>query len=314
MVALPSFSSRPASSTSPSPASFLSSPSFLSLPRHIDRQAIIKFSVFVFGKVCLVGAVWFVLATGDRFRELKKFTLPQLPEAVSNDGLRKRDKRDITQFATITARNIFGREDTKAQNTPTAQVAELKLRLVGTNIGGGPSGTAPFAIFEDSKGAEQDLFELNELVFNQAKLVEILPEQVRLEYNGKLVTLVLDDAPSSGDESGGEDDGDKTEYSVPEAEISDALANLPRLLSEARAVPYFRNGQSIGMRLFAIRRGSLYEKLGLKNGDIIQMVNDTSVADPSQALKLFEQLKSERSIGVKLERNGELKSFNYSVK
>lgn len=319
MVALPSFSSKSATSTSPLSVPSLSgslsgTASIFSLPRHIDRQAIIKFSVFVFGKVCLVGAVWFVLATGDRFRELKKFTLPQLPEIVSNDGLRKRDKRDINQFATITARNIFGREDTKSQTTQTTQVAELKLRLVGTNIGGGPSGTAPFAIFEDSKGAEQDLFELNETVFNQAKLVEILPEQVRLEHNGKLVTLVLDDAPSAGDDSAGEDDGDKSEFSVPEAEISDALANLPRLLSEARAVPYFRNGQSIGMRLFAIRRGSLYEKLGLKNGDIIQMVNDTSVADPSQALKLFEQLKSERSIGVKLERNGELKSFNYSVK
>ncbi len=272
-----------------------------------------KLAVFVTGKLCLVGAVWFVLATGDKFRELKKFTLPEVPQVQPSNGLNKRDKKDLTQFPNIAGRNIFGREQAKPQPTQTQQITELKLRLVGTSIGS--SQTAPFAIFEDSKGSEQDLFELNEMIFNQAKLVEIQPELARVEYNGKLVTFVLDDASTSAPESDNEGgDADKSEFSVPEAEISDALANLPRLLSEARAVPYFRNGQSIGMRLFAIRRGSLYEKLGLKNGDIIQMVNDTSVADPSQALKLFEQLKSERSISVKLERNGELKSFNYSVR
>lgn len=278
-----------------------------------DHQSGVKIGVFLFGKACLIAAVWFVLVTGDRFRELKKFSLPELPSTTIADGSRTKTKRDIAQFQSIANRNIFGREENKTAPTQTQQPAELKLRLVGTSIGS--STTAPFAIFEDAKGAEQDIFELNESVFNQAKLVEIQPEQAKLEYNGKMVTLVLDNAADS--ESGGDEeasDGDKSDYSVPEAEISDALANLPRLLSEARAVPYYRNGQSIGMRLFAIRRGSMYEKLGLKNGDIIQNVNETSVADPSQALKLFEELKSQRSIVVKLERNGEMKTFNYSVR
>ena len=44
-------------------------------------------------------------------------------------------------------------------------------------------------------------------------------------------------------------------------------------------------GQSIGMRLFAIRTGSLYEKLGLKNGDIILAVNENSLSDPAQAFE-----------------------------
>ena len=67
------------------------------------------------------------------------------------------------------------------------------------------------------------------------------------------------------------------------------------------------------MRLFAIRKDSLYEKLGLKNGDIITSVNDSSLSNPAEALKLFEKLKSEREISVKLERNGEKKSLEYSI-
>ena len=107
---------------------------------------------------------------------------------------------------------------------------------------------------------------------------------------------------------------DQTEFSVAEDELSAALANLPQLLSQARAVPYFRNGQSIGMRLFAIRSGSMYEKLGLKNGDIVLSVNENSLSDPAQALKLFEQLKSERSINVKLERNSQNMDMRYAIR
>ena len=284
------------------------------LSRQVSQQAALKLGVFVLGKTCLIGAVWFVLATGDKFRELKKFSLPDMPQAVSHDAGHKHEKRDLAQFQNIAARNLFGREQTKSAPAPSQPAAELKLRLVGTSIGG--SKTPPFAILEDTKsGGEQDTFELNETVFNQAKLVEIQPDQARLEYNGKVITLKLDDAPpAGGDNETEEDNPDNSEFSVAEAEITDALGNLPRLLSEARAVPYFRNGQSIGMRLFAIRRGSMYEKLGLKNGDILQEVNGTSVADPSQALKLFEELKSQKSIAVKLERNGESKAFNYSVR
>ena len=68
------------------------------------------------------------------------------------------------------------------------------------------------------------------------------------------------------------------------------------------------------MRLFAIRRDSLYEKLGLKNGDILTAVNENNLSDPSQALKIFEQLKNERSINVKLERNGENKDLHYAIR
>ena len=58
----------------------------------------------------------------------------------------------------------------------------------------------------------------------------------------------------------------------------------------------------------------MYEKLGLKNGDIVKSINENNLSDPSQALKLFEQLKSERSIGVKLERDGAPRELKYSIR
>lgn len=171
------------------------------------------------------------------------------------------------------------------------------------------------AIIEDSSKQQQDVFELKDSIFGQATLVEIQADRVSLERNGKIEVLAMSEKELGGsDTPGGVPSSDQTDFTVPEEELSSALANLPQLLSQARAVPYFRNGQSIGMRLFAIRSGSLYEKLGLKNGDILLSVNDNSLSDPAQALKIFEQLKSERTIGVKVERNSQLTDLHYSIR
>ena len=43
-------------------------------------------------------------------------------------------------------------------------------------------------------------------------------------------------------------------------------------------------------------------------------INDNSLADLSQAVKLFEMLKQERSLSVKMERDGEEKEVRYQIR
>ncbi len=70
----------------------------------------------------------------------------------------------------------------------------------------------------------------------------------------------------------------------------------------------------MGLRLFAIKPDSLYTKIGLKNGDIMMSINGKSLADLSEAIKLFETLKEERSFTLALERNRETREFKYEVR
>jgi xylulokinase len=46
------------------------------------------------------------------------------------------------------------------------------------------------------------------------------------------------------------------------------------------------NVQGVGFRLFAIRQNSIFDRLGLRNGDIIQSINGTDVSDASGMLLL----------------------------
>ena len=161
------------------------------------------------------------------------------------------------------------------------------------------------------------MFEVNESIFERATLVKVDKESIQLKFNGKIEELVIEEGESGSISSSsstvsGNEEG--TEFEVSAEELDSQLANLPRLLSEARAVPYFRSGKAIGMRLFAIRKNSLYEKVGLKNGDILLEINGTSLADPTQALQLFQELKSKRSLTLKIERKRSEKTINYRIR
>lgn len=193
---------------------------------------------------------------------------------------------------------------------PTPPPSPLMLSLIGTFI---TSGQDPYAIIEDKKKNEQEMFLIGDAIFNQATLKSIHLDRVEVERNGKLEILRLDDL-LAGAAGGGAASTTGDDFVIEEAELDKGLENLPLLLTQARAVPYFKDGRSIGLRMFAIKTGSLYERVGLKNGDILKTINGNNLGDISQALKLFEQLKQERAINLTLERDKQEREFKYTIR
>ncbi|MDC0358268.1 hypothetical protein OAO01_05570 [Oligoflexia bacterium] len=219
------------------------------------------------------------------------------PSPVNND------------YTAIATKNIFERTQAKTTTSkPVPKKSDASLTLIGTHVS---TGEAPQAIIEHKSKKTQDVFEVNDMVFGEAKLVTILVNRVEIERNQKIEILTLDDTPDSS-RTGGTVDGAQ-EIAVDEGELNSALEDLPLLLTQARAVPYFKDGKSVGLRLFAIKNGSLYQKIGLRNGDILQTLNGNNLGDISQAMKLFEKLKEERSITLVVERAKQQKTFHYTI-
>ena len=211
---------------------------------------------------------------------------------------------------------LFGITDsassTSVVEAPTRKTESkpLNLTLIGIfyNKGGGSS-----AIIEDKKKKTQDVFREGDAVFEVASVSKIHSSKVELDYQGKIEVLVIEDLPSESSASSSPPT-DSEEIVVQETELNEALENLPLLLTQARAVPFYKDGQAVGFRLFAIKSGSMYEKIGLKNGDILKNINGNSLGDVSQAMKLFEQLREERNLTLELERSRKPKTFNYRIR
>lgn len=60
-----------------------------------------------------------------------------------------------------------------------------------------------------------------------------------------------------------------------------------------------------GFRLLAIKPGSIFDRLKLKNRDVLVEVNGESLRDPTKGFKVYEVLDREREITIHFERNGE---------
>jgi len=100
---------------------------------------------------------------------------------------------------------------------------------------------------------------------------------------------------------------------VSKTEVDTALENMSQLFTQIRAVPHFEGGQSIGFRLFAIRRGSLFDRIGLKNGDIIRSINGNEMTDPSKAMALLQELRDANNLDVDITRNQQPQKLTYSI-
>ncbi|MBN1960890.1 MAG: hypothetical protein JW841_08080 [Deltaproteobacteria bacterium] len=104
-----------------------------------------------------------------------------------------------------------------------------------------------------------------------------------------------------------------TEYTIERNEVDKAMNNLSQVATQARIVPNFKNGKANGFKLFSIKPGSIYEKIGLINGDVIQKINGYEMSSPDKALEIYQKLKEASSVSIELQRRGRDMTMNYSI-
>jgi general secretion pathway protein C len=97
-------------------------------------------------------------------------------------------------------------------------------------------------------------------------------------------------------------------------DVEQAMGDLPKLLSQARAVPYMVNGSMNGFRLDSIAPASFYEKIGLKQGDVLQQVNGVDIRDPGTMLTLFQQLRHEKTVKLDVLRSNQRTAMTFDIR
>jgi general secretion pathway protein C len=101
---------------------------------------------------------------------------------------------------------------------------------------------------------------------------------------------------------------------VPRSEIDKTLSNLNDIAMQARIVPAFKDGQAQGFKLFSIRPDSLYTKIGIRNGDVIEKINGYELNSPEKALEIYTKLKEASRIDIEFERNGTKNHKTYTIR
>ncbi len=223
-------------------------------------------------------------------------------------------------YSIVFDRNLFGSEPIAATETATAAVSTSALRLRGTAELEGRG----FAVFENVPEGRQDVFLVGERVFDGPKLVAVEPGRATVLYKGRKQVYEItepeqsatpDATPAGNNERAGNGirKTGETTYAVDRREVEYAIENLNTIVTQMRAVPYLRDGASLGFRVFNIRPDSLFERMGLKNGDVIQSVNGIELNSPSQALGLLDSVASADQLQVNLLRHNQPSTLTYAI-
>jgi len=195
-------------------------------------------------------------------------------------------------------------------------VSRLNIKLVGTVVAGDKS--AAVILMQGQR--KQQLFFIGEEVQPGVTLKQVEVGAIVVNHGGKLerVEIAIGKpvisprnfrTPHGLTSSGSH----VRRQQVSRSMLNGQLQNFSQLLSQARVYPHFANGKSDGFLIRAIVPGSLYDKVGLKNGDIIRKVNGISIAGPQQAMAMMQKLQKAASVDVEIQRGGSVQQMHYNV-
>ncbi len=205
--------------------------------------------------------------------------------------------------------------DPNAEAVPTS----LNITLVGTMVanrpewsfatiraGGGDAGV--YLVGDEIEGATiVEIERLKVILNNQGRkeFVEVgdaRPAEPKISATPASTARGRPDRPVIADAEVRKVD-DNT-YEISREDVEKQLSNLSALATQARVIPNFKDGKANGFKIFSIRPGSIYQKLGLQNGDVIHKINGYAIDSPEKALEIYAKLKEASRIEVELERRG----------
>ncbi|MEZ4741096.1 MAG: type II secretion system protein N [Bdellovibrionota bacterium] len=252
-----------------------------------------------------------------------------------------------TEIKSIVTRNIFNAEGKTGEETPDPNAVKknlggdavettLPLKLQGVIFGGDPN--SGIALVEDTTQKSINSFMVGDTIASAATVMQIFEDRIIIDHDGSkeflkliqpelvrtrrkktaanksvksgLSPIAVKPPPDTYKEEGFERSKEKIvmSSSFKQRMLSGDFA---KVLQDAKAEPNMVGKELVGFRLTRIRQDSIYEKSGLRNGDIITEVNGIPLSDTGQAINTLRSLKNESFIEIRVNRNGSF--FNISI-
>jgi general secretion pathway protein C len=234
-------------------------------------------------------------------------------------------------YDAIARRDIFNLEP--LTEVPAEVATNLHIRLLGTST---LTLAQPFIIVEDDNTHEQSLYRMGDEIPDAGTLVGVYSDHAIILHQGRRTRI---DMPT--DQNGmptamprpfglpgqmlrhnlrersgrnGVRQIDPNRYVLDRSTLDSNLNNLPSLFTQMRAIPNLGpDGQSHGFKLSEIQPDSIFQQIGLRDGDILTGVGGQNVGDPAKAIQLLNSLRDQNSISLTVMRDGQPMQLQYNI-
>ena len=246
---------------------------------------------------------------------LAKPSLPSLIVTPSNTPASK-----SFSIQPLLAAHLFGQvsQELTGERLDTLPLSSLNLVLTGLIA----SDNGGYALISVNAGP-QESYAVGQTITSGAVLQAVYPDRVVIQHNNALETLILEGMEKPQPEQSA---ALSTAYRPPVASgpivqqtganhymvVRDQLAaqmRTPEFFQQARVIP-FAGG---GFVMSQIQPGSLYEKLGLRAGDVIKTFNGQPLNSAEDAMRLYQQMSSFSSVQMEIMRGGRSEFLYYQL-
>jgi general secretion pathway protein C len=270
--------------------------------------------------------VYALVTPRDRVRQ-KITDSPAAPEMREPNVSKRQTAKLNDAQRTITRRNLFDVEVDKHQNLQPENISQLektnlKITLWGTVTTAGKKNKG-WAVIEEGNNKKQTLYNVGDIIQN-GTIKSILRNQIILSVNGKDQILeVRQDLRPNREKRKSPPHTSPKQQDQPTASQKkqvdlDAVKELTGDIEPAPEQPlfktraYYGNGRESGVMIYGIRRGASAQALGLKNGDVVQAVDDIDITSPQDLESMMDRMDGDSDITVLVIRRGKTKEIVYN--
>jgi general secretion pathway protein C len=237
----------------------------------------------------------------------------------------------------IVRRNLFKVSTSGPQPVDDEEIyaeSGLPLRLLGTAALA--DAARSWAAVEDLESREHLVVRPNDQLKGGAKVLRIDRRRIVLQNGPRREELRLEEGPSAEQPpraavrpSRGRTPqaarGDdiranvrrlaENRFSIPRADVDSLTNNPAALFSQARILPKYQDGEMIGVQVNSIKAGSLFEQIGIRDGDTITEMNGVQVTGQQESAQILRELTEAKEFDVSVTGvDGETRRLQYELR
>jgi general secretion pathway protein C len=259
------------------------------------------------------------------------------PASVLDEGiLLSMNARRLDHYQPICERNLFDslkRAQCSAEAPEGSEgggILDLNSEPIKSDIGATLLGTMvstnpnfSFATVQVKGSSDSETYRIEQMLLGEAKIYDIQRNTIYFIRNGHREYLEVENLPSIYVASPGGApvpmqpggvrlEGDKA--IVARARVDATLGDLNQVVQQARMVPNFKDGAVDGFKVFAIQPNSIFQQLGLQNGDVIQRINGNEINSVEKAIPMLQLARNESTVTIDLIRGGAKKTLTIEIR
>lgn len=213
----------------------------------------------------------------------------------------------------VVAAHLFGvaTADPAVQDPNNAPLSSANLVLAGTIATQDPK--HGIAIISD--GGPSKVYSVGDNV-NGASLYSVYLDHVILDRGGTLETLLLPRLIAGGARAPVRRIGADPRTAQAVENVRRMVQQDPGLLDQVmRTVASYDNaaGKLRGFRAYPGRNRAIFNKLGLKPGDLVTAINGQTLDDPQHSQEVFNTIQSSPTVTVTIERGGQKQDISLNI-